>query len=95
MKTLSMRVRAARWLRASARAPALLRAQKPEKPQYGGTLEVGTMFVSICRRCRGIRHDWNWKLNHDTGQFYEQLCGGDLDKTASARAASIRFVADA
>ena len=32
--------------------------------------------------------DWNWKLNHDTGQFYEQLFAADLER-ASARAASI------
>ena len=38
-----------------------------------------------CRRCRGIRHDWNWKHNHDTGQFYEQLFAADLSKAKQQR----------
>ncbi len=25
--------------------------------------------------------DWNWKLNHDTGQVYEQLFAADLTKS--------------
>jgi peptide/nickel transport system substrate-binding protein len=51
-----------------------------EKPQYGGTLEVGTMFYTLSA-LSWDPHDWNWKLNHDTGQFYEQLVAGDLDKS--------------
>ncbi|HEX2889712.1 ABC transporter substrate-binding protein [Vineibacter terrae] len=58
---------------AMAQAPA-------EKPQYGGTLEVGTMFYTLSA-LSWDPHDWNWKLNHDTGQFYEQLIVGDLDKS--------------
>ena len=31
--------------------------------------------------CRGTCADWNWKHNHDTGQFYEQLFAADLSKS--------------
>jgi len=56
-------------------------AQTPaEKPQYGGTLEIGTMFYTLSA-LSWDPHDWNWKLNHDTGQFYEQLVAGDLDRS--------------
>ena len=57
--------------------------REAEKPQYGGTLEVGTMFVTLSA-LSWDPHDWNWKLNHDTGQFYEQLFAGDLDKSKKA-----------
>ena len=29
----------------------------------------------------GPARDWNWKQNHDTGQFYEQLFAADLSKS--------------
>ena len=29
--------------------------------------------------------DWNWKHNHDTGQFYEQLFAADLSKSEAQR----------
>ena len=68
-------------------------AQDGEKPQYGGTLEVGTMFVTLSA-LSWDPHDWNWKLNHDTGQFYEQLVAGDLDKS-KRKGGKHPFVADA
>ncbi|HKU93694.1 MAG TPA: ABC transporter substrate-binding protein [Vineibacter sp.] len=55
-------------------------AQTPAKPQYGGTLEIATMFATLSA-LSWDPHDWNWKLNHDTSQFYEQLIAGDLDKS--------------
>jgi peptide/nickel transport system substrate-binding protein len=67
--------------------------EKPEKPQYGGTLEVGTMFATLSA-LSWDPHDWNWKLNHDTGQFYEQLVAGDLDKS-KRKGGKHPFVADA
>jgi peptide/nickel transport system substrate-binding protein len=67
--------------------------EKPEKPQYGGTLDVGTMFVTLSA-LSWDPHDWNWKLNHDTGQFYEQLVAGDLDKS-KRKGGKHPFVADA
>jgi peptide/nickel transport system substrate-binding protein len=68
-------------------------AQDGGKPQYGGTLEVGTMFVTLSA-LSWDPHDWNWKLNHDTGQFYEQLVAGDLDKSVR-KGGKHPFVADA
>ncbi len=82
----------------SGAAAALLcvggvQAQDGAKPQYGGTLEVGTMFVTLSA-LSWDPHDWNWKLNHDTGQFYEQLIAGDLDKSVR-KGGKHPFVADA
>jgi|RhiMethySRZTD1v2_1073278.scaffolds.fasta_scaffold03834_2 peptide/nickel transport system substrate-binding protein len=51
-----------------------------EKPQYGGTLEIGTVYVTLSALSWDPA-DWNWKLNHDTGQFYEQLFAADLSKS--------------
>ena len=51
-----------------------------QKPQYGGTLEIGTVYVTLSA-LSWDPHDWNWKLNHDTGQFYEQLFAADLTKS--------------
>src|SRR5262245_1031070 len=50
-----------------------------DKPKYGGTLEVGTVFVTLTALSWDSA-DWNWKHNHDTGQIYEQLFAGDLAK---------------
>ena len=72
---------------------AQAKGEKPEKPQYGGTLEVGTMFVTLSA-LSWDPHDLNWKLNHDTGQFYEQLVAGDLDKS-KRKGGKHPFVADA
>jgi peptide/nickel transport system substrate-binding protein len=55
-------------------------AEAQQKPQYGGTLEVATMFATLSA-LSWDPYDWNWKLNHDTGEFYEQLVAGDLDKS--------------
>src|SRR4051812_8100683 len=51
-----------------------------EKPQYGGNLEVGTVYVTLTALSWDTA-DWNWKQNHDTGQFYEQLFAADLSKS--------------
>ncbi len=50
-----------------------------EKPQYGGTLEVATVnrHLSVLTWDPA---DWNWKNNHDNGQFYEHLFAADLSK---------------
>ncbi|MCX7364560.1 MAG: ABC transporter substrate-binding protein [Alphaproteobacteria bacterium] len=58
-------------------APALAQG---EKPKYGGTLEIGTVYVTLSALSFDPA-DWNWKLNHDTGQFYEQLFAADLTKS--------------
>ena len=51
-----------------------------DKPKHGGTLEVGTVYVTLTALSWDA-HDWNWKHNHDTGQFYEQLFAADLSKS--------------
>ena len=55
-------------------------AQTPAKPRYGGSLEIGTVFVTLSALSWDPQ-DWNWKLNHDAGMFYEQLFAADLDKS--------------
>ena len=51
-----------------------------EKPKYGGTLEVGTVYVTLSALSFDPA-DWNWKLNHDTGNYLEQLFAADLSKS--------------
>ena len=51
-----------------------------EKPQYGGTLQVATVYRAL-NVLSWDPADWNWKVNHDTGQFYEQLFSADLSKS--------------
>ena len=55
-------------------------AQQVEKPRHGGTLEVGTVYVTISALSWDQR-DWPWKFNHDAGQMYESLIAADLDKS--------------
>lgn len=62
-------------------------------PQYGGTLEVVTMNRAL-PVLSWDPADWNWKQNHDTGQFYEQLFSGDLSK-AKRNGGKHSFAADA
>jgi peptide/nickel transport system substrate-binding protein len=50
------------------------------KPQYGGTLQVTTVYPTLSALSWDTA-DWNWKQNHDTGMYYEQLFAGDLDKS--------------
>ncbi|MBC7576524.1 MAG: ABC transporter substrate-binding protein [Tardiphaga sp.] len=64
-----------------------------EKPQYGGTLQVATMNRALSVLSWDPA-DWNWKVNHDTGQFYEQLFSGDLSK-AKRNGGKYPFYADA
>jgi peptide/nickel transport system substrate-binding protein len=76
---------------ALAGAPAL--AEDKTKPQYGGTLEIGTVYVTLSALSWDPA-DWNWKSNHDSGQFYEQLFVGDLSK-AKRNGGKQAFVLDA
>ena len=48
--------------------------------QYGGTLEIGTVYVTLSALSFDPA-DWNWKLNHDTGNYLEQLFAADLSKS--------------
>src|ERR1043165_6951533 len=55
-------------------------AAEKEAPKYGGSLEVGTVYVTLTALSWDAQ-DFNWKHNHDTGQFYEQLFAADLTKS--------------
>lgn len=68
-------------------------AQAQQKPQYGGTLEIATMFYTLSA-LSWDPYDWNWKLNHDTSPFYEQLIAGDLDKS-KRKGGKYAFIIDA
>lgn len=68
-------------------------AQTEGKPQYGGTLEVVTMNRALSVLTWDPA-DWNWKMNHDAGQFYEHLFAGDLSK-AKRNGGKHAFAADA
>ncbi len=54
--------------------------QAEEKPRYGGTLQVATMNRQLALLTWDPA-DWNWKVNHDTGQFPNELFSGDLSKS--------------
>ena len=51
-------------------------------PQYGGDLNVGSVYVSLSPLSWDPA-DWSWKLNHDTGSVREQLLAADLDLSVS------------
>ncbi len=68
-------------------------AQTREAPKYGGSLEIGTVYVTISALSWDSA-DFNWKHNHDTGQFYEQLFAADLSK-ARRNGGTQAFVLDA
>lgn len=55
-------------------------AVQAETPKYGGNLEIATVYVGISALSWDLA-DWNWKQNHDTGQFYEQLFAADLSQS--------------
>ena len=65
-----------------AAAAALLLASPAlaQKPQYGGALEIGTVYATISALSFDPA-DYAWKLNHDTGPYFETLFAGDLSKS--------------
>ena len=55
-------------------------AAQAEKPQYGGTLNIGLVYVTLSP----LSWDpaaWPWKFQQDTGLMYEQLFAADLTKS--------------
>src|SRR6195952_3673118 len=82
----TMRVSRSRsWLAAVSVAAALSLgtsafAQSEQPPKAGGTLEIGTIYVTLSALSFDSA-DWNWKHNHDTGAVYEQLFVADLSKS--------------
>ena len=101
--------RLARWasvasLRAGARmAPVALAAAAlalpaaghaaEEKPKYGGTLNIGMVYVTLSPLSWNPT-DWAWKFQQDTGLMYEQLFAGDLSKS-QRRGGKFSFQPDA
>ncbi len=55
-------------------------AASAEEPQYGGSLNVGTVLISLSPLSWDPA-DWAWKINHDTGAVREQLFAGDLEQS--------------
>ena len=51
-----------------------------EKPQYGGTLNIGMVYFTLSPLSWDPA-DWAWKFGQDTGLVYEQLMVGDLSKS--------------
>ncbi len=68
-------------------------AQTEQKPQYGGSLTIGTVYVTLSALSFDPA-DWNWKLNHDTGNYLEQLFAADLSKS-KRKGGKYPFYADA
>ncbi len=64
-----------------------------EEPQYGGSLNVGTVVVTLAP-LSWDPVDWSWKINHDTGMVREQLFAADLDKSVR-KGGKYRFISEA
>lgn len=64
-----------------------------EAPQYGSTLDVGTVSVTLSALSWDPA-DWAWKSTHDTGMVREQLFVGDLSKSVR-NGGPYPFIADA
>jgi peptide/nickel transport system substrate-binding protein len=92
MKNPSICLRACAVAAAIALAPSLVSAQAG-KPQYGGELKLGTVYVGISALSWDPA-DYNWKINHDAGGQYEVLWSGDLSKSVKS-GGKHKFVADA
>jgi len=81
-------LRKRRWVRTAAAALALLlpvaqQAQAQpgsEPPQSGGTLNIGTLFVTLAPLSFDPA-DWVWKFGHDMGLVNETLFAADLAKS--------------
>jgi peptide/nickel transport system substrate-binding protein len=83
---------AALALAASTLAPPGAWAQA-EKPQYGGSLNIGMVYVTLAP----LSWDpaaWAWKFQQDTGLMYEQLFAADLSKS-QRRGGKYSFTPDA
>lgn len=65
-----------------SRDEALPALSPADKPQYGGELNIGTVYVALSALSWDPA-DWTWKSNHDTGNVREQLFAADLSKAAS------------
>ena len=64
-----------------------------EEPQYGGTLNVATVYVTLSALSWDPA-DWTWKSNHDAGNVREQLFAADLS-LSTRNGGPFPYVADA
>ena len=62
-------------------------------PKPGGTLNVGTVYITLSALSFDPA-DWNWKLEHDTGNYLESLFAADLSKS-TRNGGKYPFIADA
>jgi peptide/nickel transport system substrate-binding protein len=72
--------------------PALAPAQA-EKPQYGGSLSIGNVYVTVTPMSADTG-DWAWKHSQDTGLAYEQLFVADLNQS-KRKGGKYTFTSDA
>ena len=63
------------------------------KPQYGGELNIGNVYVTVSPMSAD-NGDWAWKHAQDTGLAYEQLFAADLSKSVR-NGGKYPFTADA
>ena len=68
-------------------------ALQAEQPQYGGELNIGTVYVTLSPLSWDPQ-DWNWKSNHDTSMVREQLFSANLDMSVKKGGPHL-FVSDA
>jgi peptide/nickel transport system substrate-binding protein len=64
------------WL---GRGTGLAGEEKAGTPQYGGTLNVGPVYITLSALTWDPA-DFTWKVAQDTGPVYEQLFAADLSK---------------
>jgi peptide/nickel transport system substrate-binding protein len=63
-----------------------------EKPQYGGNLSIGMVYVTLSP-LSWDQTDWPWKYAQDTGLMHESLMAADLSKS-KRRGGPYSFTAD-
>ncbi len=67
-------------------------AAQAEKPQYGGNLSIGMVYVTLSP-LSWDQTDWPWKYAQDTGLMHESLMAADLSKS-KRRGGPYPFTAD-
>ncbi|GGC60701.1 hypothetical protein GCM10010994_19170 [Chelatococcus reniformis] len=73
--------------------PSVAGAQAEKPPQYGGTLNIGPIYLTLSP-LSWDPVDWPWKFSQDTALVYEQLFVADLSKS-KRNGGPYPFVADA
>lgn len=91
MRTSTLRIAAAALAVLGSAAQAQTAAAA--KPQYGGELNIGNVFVTVSPMSADTG-DWAWKHSQDTGLAYEQLFSADLSKS-KRHGGKYTFTADA